>query len=252
MFPHEYYAGVGQRGMNAAPIGSGPFRVVEHALGKAITLEPNADYFAGGPKSRPAIDRVAIRFVSDAQTRVAEMVSGRADLDMYVARDQAEQLRDIEHLQIVAGDTLRYTYLALNTLASTPAPALRDARVRRAIIHAIDRDSIVRQLVGGGAQVLHAVCHPAQFGCDDSRAPRYTYDPPLARRLLGEAGYPAGLSLDLSTIVSARDRNSIEAIIGYLAAVGIRAQPRYYVANEDLVFTAYTDEIPHLLEMRYR
>jgi peptide/nickel transport system substrate-binding protein len=345
IFPHEYYARVGQRGMNAAPIGSGPFRVVEHALGKAITLERNPDYFTGGPKSRPAIDRVAIRFVSDAQTRVAEMVSGGADLDMYVARDQAEQLRDIEHLQIVAGDTLRYTYLALNTLASTPAPALRDPRVRRAIVHAIDRDTIVSELVGGGARVLHVVCHPAQFGCDDSRAPRYAYDPRLARQLLSEAGYPAGFSLDLSAIADARHRNSIEAIIGYLAAVGVRARPRsyqstalldrlrsgriamayttwgsssvfdvsastsryfehtaddvtrdaevrdllvrgdsatdaaarsdsyrralgliaerayavplysqpvYYVANKDLVFTAYTDEIPHFWEMRYR
>lgn len=237
IFPHEYYARVGQRGMNAEPVGTGPFRVAEHARGKSLTLERNADYFHGGPKSLPRIERVEIRFVPDAQTRVAEMVSRGADLDMYVAPDQAEQLRDIEHLQVAAGDTLRYAYLAMNTLPATPAPPLLDVRVRQAIAHAIDREAIAHELVGLGSRVLHSPCHPAQFGCADTSVMRYAYDPERARRLLRDAGYADGIAIDLYAINNVRDRNSIEAIANYLAAVGVRARIRFLTGTvvSDLV-----------------
>ncbi len=224
IYPHEYYAQVGPNGMSEKPVGSGPYRVVEHVRGKHIRLERNPDYFGTGPKSRPKVDRIDIRFIPDPQTRVAEMVAGGADLVMYVARDQAEQLRDIPTLQIVSGDTIRYSYLAINTQPATPAPALLDVRVRRAIAHAIDREAIVMYLIGNGARVLHAECHPVQFGCEGANVPRYDYDPAKARRLLAEAGYAKGFAIDL--YASTRDRNPTEAIIGYLAAVGIRARLR--------------------------
>src|ERR1700736_5332164 len=71
IYPHEYYAKVGPLGMNAKPIGSGPFRVVEHALGKYMRMERNPDYFQESPKAKVKVDKVEIRFVPDAQTRVA-------------------------------------------------------------------------------------------------------------------------------------------------------------------------------------
>jgi len=224
IYPHEYYAQVGPKGMSEKPVGSGPYRVVEHARGKHILLERNPDYSGTGPKSRPKVDRIDIRFIPDPQTRVAEVVAGGTDLIMYVARDQAEQLRDLPTLQIVSGDTIRYSYLALNTQPTTPAPALLDVRVRQAIAHAIDRDAIVKHLVGNGARVLNAECHPAQFGCEDANVPRHDYDPAKARRLLAEAGYAKGFAIDL--YAASRDRNPTEAIIGYLGAVGIQARLR--------------------------
>jgi peptide/nickel transport system substrate-binding protein len=59
--PHEYYAAVGPRGVNERPIGTGPYRVVEHVTGTVVRLARNDDYFAGGPKRRPAISSVEIR-----------------------------------------------------------------------------------------------------------------------------------------------------------------------------------------------
>jgi peptide/nickel transport system substrate-binding protein len=206
------------------PIGSGPFRVVEHALGKYLRLERNPDYFNNSPKPRPKIDKVEIRFVPDAQTRVAEVVAGGLDLIMYVARDQAEQLRAVPSLQIVPSGTMRYSYLSMNTMTGTPAPQLRDIRVRRAIMHAIDRETIATQLLGESARVLHVECVPSDFGCMDADVPRYDYDPDKARQLLAESGYAGGFDLD---IYASRDRNQTEAIIGYLNAVGIRARLRF-------------------------
>src|SRR5439155_23684898 len=49
--PHEYYAKVGPQGMNARPVGTGPYRVVEHALGKFIRMARNTDYFKASLKN---------------------------------------------------------------------------------------------------------------------------------------------------------------------------------------------------------
>ena len=225
--PHEYYAKVGPKGMNEKPVGTGPFRVTEHTLGKSVRVKRNPDYFQGGPKSRAKLDTVEIRFVPDAQTRVAEAVAGGLDLIMYVARDQAEQLRVIPGLQIMPGETMRYSFLTMNTMAGTPSPPLRDIRVRKAIMQAIDRETIVKYLAGEGARVLHADCYPTQFGCVDAGVPRYAYNPDEARRLLIEAGYSQGFDIDIYAYLN---RNETEAIIGYLRAVGIRANLRFLQA----------------------
>src|SRR5262249_50192398 len=127
--PHEYYAKVGPKGMNEHPVGTGPYRVVEHALGKYIRLQRNADYFAGGPKARPQIDKVEVRFIPDAQTRVAAGVAGELDLIMDIGRDQAEQLRSVRSLQIVSGETTTYSILRMNTLPTAPVWQLKDIRV---------------------------------------------------------------------------------------------------------------------------
>ena len=229
--PHEYYARVGPSGMTEHPVGTGPFKVVEHALGKYLRLERNANYFKDSPKAQPKIDKIEIRFVPDAQTRVAESIAGGLDLIMNVAPDQADQLQDIAQLQIVSGETMRYAYLAMRALEATPAPQLKDIRVRQAIMHAIDREALVKYVVGNGARVLHTGCYPAQFGCTDVGVPRFGYDPSRARGLLAAAGYPNGFDVD---IYAFRSRNQTEAIIGYLRAVGINSRLRFMQANAAL------------------
>ena len=231
--PHEYYAKVGPAGMNEKPVGSGPYRITEHAVGKYVRMERNPDYFKDSPKGQPKIEKVEIRFIPDRQTQVAEMMAGGADMIMNVALDQAQQMKVVPHLQIVSGETMRIVFLHLDTRETTTAPPLRELKVRQAISHAIDRDAMVKQLVGEGARVLHTVCFPAQFGCSDEAAPRYKYDPAKAKALLAEAGFPNGFDVD---IFAYRERNQTEAMIGYLRAVGIRANLRFmqYAAMREL------------------
>src|SRR5205085_12273232 len=104
--PHAYYAKAGPKGMNEKPVGSGPFRVTEHALGKYIRLERNPDYFKDSPKAQPKVDRIEIRFIPDGQTRVAEVLSGGIDFIMSVPPDQAQQLRAVPSLKVVSGETM--------------------------------------------------------------------------------------------------------------------------------------------------
>ncbi len=232
--PAKYYQEVGPKGMNAKPVGSGPYKVVDYQPGKSITLERNPDYFKDSPKAQPRIGKVVIRFIPDRQTQMAEVISGGEDLIMSVPKDQAEQLGSLPQLQMVTGNTMRIVFMQMNIQDGTPAPQLKDERVRRAIIHAIDRESILKNIVGEGGGLINAICTPSQTGCTQDGVTTYKYDPALAKKLLAEAGYPNGFDIDL---VAYRERNQTEAIINYLQAVGIRAKLNFlqYAAMRDMI-----------------
>jgi peptide/nickel transport system substrate-binding protein len=234
IYPKVYYEKVGPQGMNQKPIGSGPFRVVEHALGRFVRLERNPDYFPSSLKGMPKIDKLEVRFVPDRQTQIAAVLSGSVDFIVNVGSDQAAQLQAVPGINVHFGETQRIAFLHLNTTEQSPSPQLRNVLVRKAILHAIDRETMVRTLVGEGARVIHAICFPDQFGCIDAAVPRYEYDPGKAKRLLAEAGYPGGFDLGIHAY---RERPQTEAIINYLRQVGIRANLQFlqYAAMREQV-----------------
>jgi peptide/nickel transport system substrate-binding protein len=232
--PAKYYAEVGPQGMNAKPVGTGPYKVTDYQPGKSITLVRNTDYFKDSPKAQPKIGKVVIRFIPDRQTQMAEVISGGEDFIMNVPKDQAEQLTAMPNLTVVSGNTMRIVFMQMNSMDGTPSPQLKDERVRRAISMAIDRPAIVKNIVGEGAELLNTICTPSQVGCTQDGATVYKYDPAGAKKLLAEAGYPNGFNID---IVAYRDRSQTEAIINYLQAVGIKAKLSFlqYAAMRELV-----------------
>ncbi len=232
MYPNEYHAKVGPKGMNEKPVGTGPYKVTENVIGKVIKLERNNEYWAGSQKPKPAIEKLEIRMIPDRQTQIAEMLSGGLDLIMNVAVEQADQMKAAPHLGVTAGATMRIVFLQMNTTPETPIAALRDPRVRQAINHAIDRDTMAKQLVGEGAIPISTICFPSQFGCTAEGAKSFAYDPAKAKALLAEAGFKDGLELDLFAY---RERNQTEAMVNYLRAVGIKANLKFmqYAAMRD-------------------
>jgi peptide/nickel transport system substrate-binding protein len=127
--------------------------------------------------------------------------------------------------------TLRVSFLAFDTQGTSGSKLFADKRVRQAINHAIDRESITKNLVGPASVVVHAACHPDQFGCSDD-VPKYAYDPAKAKALLKEAGVAEGTEFDLYAY---RDREYTEAVIGDLVKVGLKPKLNY------LQFTAWLE-----------
>ena len=119
---------------------------------------------------------------------MAEVLSGGQDFIMSVPQDQAEQMKAVPTLQVVSGKTMRIVFMQMNIREGTPAPQLKDIRVRQAILHAIDRQAIVKNIVGEGGELLNTLCTPSQVGCTQEGATMYPYDPALSRKLLAEAG----------------------------------------------------------------
>lgn len=222
----KYYAEAGPLGMNAKPVGSGPYKVVEHTIGKSIKLTANPDYPASLNKRVPKIKNLEIRFIPDRQTQTAEVMSENLDFIMGVAVDQALGMKAVPHLQVVEGETMRIVFLNFNLTEQSPTPAIKDIRVRKAIAHAIPREAMVKQLVGEKARIINAICFPTQFGCDDKLAPRYAYDLTKARELMKEAGYGPDKKLELE-IVAYRERDQTEAMIGALRSIHINAKLQF-------------------------
>jgi peptide/nickel transport system substrate-binding protein len=225
IYPEKYFKKVGLTGFSKAPVGSGPYRITAVESGKSVAMEKNTHYWKGSPQGQPSIGKVVFRVIPDAETRMAELMTGGVDWIWRVPKDQAAQLKTVPNISVLSAETMRVGFLQFDTLGRTPEAApLKDVRVRQAISHAIDRKSMLDNLVGGGARIMNTACFIDQFGCTDKGAPTYAYDPAKAKKLLAEAGFPNGFSIDLYAY---REREYAEAVVGYLAAVGIKAKLNY-------------------------
>ena len=204
------------------PIGTGPYKVVGYDPNTGVRMVRNPDYRHGAP-SKPAgsIENVHVLPIPDVQNQVAQLITGGLDMIHNVPKDQADNLAQNPDLAVTVSNGILYRYIAFDAIGRTGSDDLKDARVRRALIHAIDRDSIRRNIFAGGEAVekMDSICKPIQIGCVyDVKPPEY--DPAKAKALLAEAG-KAGLALQITTLPEAR--KVAEAIVGYLRAVGVKA-----------------------------
>ena len=222
IYPEEYHKQVGAEKFGLAPIGTGPYKVTDMQVGKKITFKRNDNYF-GGSKGTPAIGNIVIENYGDKNTLLAEVLTGRVDWMWQVPADQAERLQGRSNLTVLNESTMRIGYIAMDAAARTGDNPLTRLKVRQAIGHAVNRDSIVKNLVKGSSTVVHSACFPSQVGCEQD-VRKYDYDPEKARALLAEAGYPEGFTIELH---ANRDRPFAEAILNDLKAVGINAELVY-------------------------
>lgn len=220
IYPSDYFQSVGPEAFGRKPVGAGPYKL-ESNDGGTIKLVAHEGYYQGGAKRTPSITTVNWRIIPDTATRIAEVIGGGVDWVWNVPSDQVEQLEVVPTLDVALASTMRISMVALDAAGRTGDTPLKDVRVRQAINHAIDRKTIVDNLVGGDGELLNAPCHPKQLGCDQSAAVVYDYNPEKAKALLAEAGFANGVSLKIG---SYRDRARAEAVQAYLAAVGIKAE----------------------------
>lgn len=228
IYPKDYYAKVGPKGFGVKPVGTGPYRVTEVEPGKKIVLEAYENYFAGSPKGKPSIKKIVWRTIPEVNTKVAELMTGGLDWAWYIPPDQAERLAQVPDLNVVSAETMRIGFLMMDA-ANLSKDAFKEnpftnRKVRQAVNYAINREAIVKNLVGGQSRVVHSACYPSQFGCTQE-VTHYPYDPQKAKKLLAEAGYPNGFE---TTLNGYRDRPYAEAIVSDLAKVGIKANLSYY------------------------
>lgn len=222
MYPKDYYSKVGPSGMGLKPVGTGPYKVVEVEPGKHFVLEANENYF-DGPKGKPKIGKIDIRTIPDVNTQLAGLFSGSLDFIWQVPSDQAEQLKMMDKFTVANESTMRIGYLSMDAAGrAEKGEPFTKLKVRQAVSYAVDREAIVKSLLKGASKVVHSACFPSQFGCTED-VKHYEYNPEKAKKLLAEAGYPEGFSVDLYAY---RDPTYAEAIASYLNAAGIHAKVR--------------------------
>jgi peptide/nickel transport system substrate-binding protein/oligopeptide transport system substrate-binding protein len=205
------------------PVGTGPFKFVDWIPDKQITLVANPDYFEGCPY----LDRLEYRiFTGDAVNQMfAEFERGNLE-DAEVPTRERPALLNGRKYQFIRRPILGITFLGINT---TQKP-LDNPRIRQAINYAIDRRTIMREIYQDRYLPAAGILPPATPGYNQKLV-GYPYDPKKAAELLSAAGYPGGKGLPVLHIWSARKNDEAmaehEAIVKYLAAVGVRAEVHY-------------------------
>lgn len=168
---------------NRNPLGTGPYRVAEWKTGEHILLEKVDGYWKGG--EYPRIRRILFKFIPNTTTRINQLRSGEAHVAALVPWDKFRELKEVPGLTIHRMTGNSYEHITLN---QRQVPAFRDVRVRRALIHAIDRELLTRTILDSLAPVTHGAIQPLSWAFTDS-VTTYPYDTARAGALLDEAGW---------------------------------------------------------------
>jgi ABC-type transport system substrate-binding protein len=226
------------------PVGTGPFEFVEWVKDDHITLRAFDDYWEG----RAKIDELVFKVIPDPSARLMQLQAGEVHGIEHIDPEHLDIIKDDPNLQLISQAGMNVGYVALNcgegyvdankngkwdagedVAVPGAFEPFKDVRVRQAIAHAINKESIVRNLYRGAASAATQGLPPSLFGYNTD-IKGYDYDPERAKQLLADAGYPDGFTVTLWHMGSTSrpyfpvPTQIAEAIQADLAAVGITAE----------------------------
>lgn len=171
------------------PVGTGPFIFKKWIPDNEIVLEANKDYFDGPPK----LEGVTYRIIKEAMARVQEFQNGNIEHTDIPPQDLDRILADPVLSKLVVRRSLMDVYhMAFNC---DKAPFKGNIKLRQAFNYAIDKEHIVKNILKDNMEVAKGYIPPSMANYD-SPAGGFAYDPEMATKLLGEAGYPEGKGLE--------------------------------------------------------
>lgn len=142
----------GQAAPDGRPVGSGPYRLVDHKVGQSYRFEANADYFRGPP----AVGVLDVPIVTDAEATLVALE--RLRVDMIPASLPVSALARLDRLgvRVATGPS----YLGTVLLFNARRPPFDQPMVRRAVSQALDLDQILRNIGGDGVAAQRGYLHP--------------------------------------------------------------------------------------------
>ncbi|WP_122519332.1 TIGR04028 family ABC transporter substrate-binding protein [Pannonibacter phragmitetus] len=169
-------------------IGSGPFVAVSQETGRELVLKAREDY-NWGPKNlahqgRAHLDGIRYLIVPEDGVRIGALLSGQADFVRQIQAYDEPQVT-ARGYQIHAAATRGVN----NSVVFRPDnPLVADKRVRQALLHATDREGIIKTLFSDNYPAARSIIASSAQGFTDISA-KLTYDPAKAAALLDEAGW---------------------------------------------------------------
>jgi peptide/nickel transport system substrate-binding protein len=207
---------LGPEAFAKAPVGSGPFRVVRWSKDEAVELAAFETYWDGSPK----VKTVIFKPVPSEASRAAALISGELDIVPGLPPTLVDRLSSAKGVTIEKVAANRMPYLGMNL----ENPVLADARIRRAMDMAIDRNAITAKLLRGLGVASGQLPAPVTFGYDAAIKP-VAFDPEKAKALIKEAGYKG------EKIVFQYPNNRVafgeqvaQTVAGYFNAVGLNVE----------------------------
>jgi peptide/nickel transport system substrate-binding protein len=193
-------------------VGLGPFKLATWVPGSHMEFTRFDDYFRG----RPKLDGIVLRFITDANAMVANILASEVDIllppgiSTELARTVEERWSGTGNVVVVAQNGRLRFAVHQNRTDSQTQPALLDPAVRRAMYQAVDRQTLVDVLLAGKGPIADSFIPPEEAMRKDveSAIPQYPFDLAVAGRALGDLGWTRG-----SDGVLRRDGQPLEIIV---------------------------------------
>ncbi len=222
--------------LNQKPIGTGPFRFVAYQPDAVIRYQAHADYWDG----KQPIDDLVFAITTDASVRQQKLTAGECHVMPYPNPADVQSLKENPDLQVMEQQGLNVGYLAYNT---QQAP-FDDARVRKALNMAINKEAILDAVFQGAGQVAVNPIPPTMWSYNDAIEDD-PYDPEAAKSLLADAGI-SDLSMKVWAMPVQRPynpnaRRMAELIQADFDAIGVSAEIVSYEWGEYLDRSKATD-----------
>lgn len=199
----------------------GPYRIAQVVPGSHVVLEPNPTWYG----EKPYFKRITVRTIENTAALEANILSGAIDYiagELGVSLDQALafEKRHRDRFNVIYKPGLIYEHIDFNL----DNPILQDKRVRHALIYALDREAMSRQLFEGKQPVVNSFVSPLDWMVA-ADIPTYKYDAKKAAALLDESGWStlrngirhnaAGqpLSFELMTTAGNRTRETVQQVL---------------------------------------
>lgn len=238
--PPKYIQEKGEDYFNTHPVGTGPFKFVEYSPKVSLTLEAFPEHWGGAPK----LDKVVTRFISEANTQVAELQAGRIDVATLIPFGLAPTVEKSQNLQLISITGPTVVSLRLNTKNGIT----KDENVRKALIMGIDRDAIIKAVLLGHGKPIASFQSELSFGNDPAMKP-LPFDLAKAKQMLQQAKVPAGAPVKIDFRGNdATFREVAQAAAGFLQALGLKPSLQPYeppVLLNDIIPNGKTGEAWH-------
>ena len=228
MIPPKAHAEMGLEKFAQSPIGTGPFMFKEWIKGDHLTVVANPNYWRAG---YPKVAEVVLRFMPESATRVAAVQAGEIDIAPRLSAEEADTISSDEALGVVNYPVDRVYYVAFNNMTTGLDTPIMDVKVRQAIAHAIDVQTIIDAIFSGAASRTVGLMTAGNLGFVEMEP--VAYDVEQAKALLAEAGYADGFDIGMACPEAAYPNiNEVcQAIQGYLTDVGINTDLELQEAN---------------------
>ena len=166
------------------PVGTGPFKFTEWVKDDHVTVERFDGYWGGAP----LLDKVIVKPQPEAEARLISLEAGDMQLVIRLNPEHIQRVEGNKKLTLLRTDTLRHYYMGMAALKKPYS----DVRVRQALNYAIDKESLVKNVLSGLGRVQGGLFPKGTPGFVD--LPGFKYDPAKAKQLLADAGYPNGFT----------------------------------------------------------
>ncbi len=197
--------------------GTGPFIVTAREQGVKVEFERFDDYW--DKESKGNVDKLTLVPIKEDATRVAALLSGDVDMISPVAPNDNQRVESAKGVDLV---TLPGTRIITFQMNQNSNEALKDVRVRQAIVHAINNEGIVKKIMKDFATVAGQQSPKGYAGYNPDLVPRY--DLKKAKELMKEAGYEKGFTLTMMAPNNryVNDAKIAQAAAAMLSKIGIK------------------------------